>query len=336
MNILVTTLADGSIRLFKEAVGKDGKLFASNSKMTSALLKADEYVLTPLIYDKSYIDFLISYCKKNDIKAIISFTEFDIVVLVKNKELFKQNGIALLLSDESVIKICTDKWKCYNFLLSIGLKQPKTYIDKNLLKEDLQLGAISFPLIFKPRWGLGSIGLFQVDAFEEIDVIYGKIYNKFINSISKHQDEQNTGFCVLMQETIKGEEHGMDILNDLEGNYVTCVPKRKMNKGFGEKIVLSQIINDQKFEDVAKTISFNLKHISNIDVDCFLDETGEIVVIEINCRFGGQYPFSHFAGTRFQKQIIEWLEGKETSNEYISFKTGVIGYRDNPQVVRCY
>jgi len=335
MNILITTIDRSSddICIFKEALGENGKVFVSNSKMTCSMLKADGYVLTPLIHDVSYIDFIISYCQKNDITAIISFSDVDVNVLAKNKERFIQNGITAVVSDESVIQLCNDKWKCHLFLSSIGLKQPKTYIDVNQLKQDLLSGIISFPLIFKPRWGSGSLGLFQVDSLVEIDIIYQYIIRKIFSSKWKYESEQDRNFCVLMQEKLNGQEYGLDVFNDLQGNYVTTIPKTKteMRTGYTS---LSCVHSSAPFEYTGKTISQNLKHISNIGVDCFLTESGDVIVIEINSRFAAHYSFAHLAGARFPKQIIEWLSGNSTSEKYISYKTGIKGYKDQAQVVR--
>jgi len=335
MNILISTCGRDSqkIYFFKEALGDKGKVFASNSKMTSTLLKADGYVLTPLIHDNSYIDFLITYCQKNNIEAVFSFYEMDMIVLAKNKERFQKHGIAVVVSDESKIQLCHDKWKCYQFLSSIGLKQPKTYIDVNLLKQDTQSGLISFPLIFKPRWGSASFGLYQVDSFDEIDIIRQYIIHKILNSNFKHESEQDKDFCVLMQEKLYGQEYGLDVFNDLQGNYITTIPKTKteMRRGI---TIFSYVHSNKPFEHTGKTISQNLKHVGNIGVDCFLTESDDVIVIEINPHFVTHYSFSHLAGAKFHKQIIEWLSGNPTSEKYTSYETDVAGYNDDPQVVR--
>ena len=73
MNILLTSVGRRTylIDYFKEAMLNIGKVFASNSEYTYSLTHADEYVLTPIIYDEKYIDFLIQFCKTNNITAII-------------------------------------------------------------------------------------------------------------------------------------------------------------------------------------------------------------------------------------------------------------------------
>jgi len=337
MNILLTTIdaCTYDILLFKEALGNSGKVFASNSIMTSSMLKADGYVLTPRYKDSSYVDFLITFCKKNEIKAIISSTEIDLVVLAKNKERFQEHGITVVISDEQTIRTCNDKWRCYQFLSSIGLKQPKTYIGLNLLKQDLASGAIFFPLICKPRWGEGSYGIFQIDAIDELDIIYNKVFNLLFDGLSEYEYEniQEKEYCVLIQEKLTGQEYGLDVLNDLKGNYITTIPKTKTVMREGETVV-SRVDSNTPFIFTGKTIGQNLKHIGVIGVDCFLSESGDVSVIEINPRFAAHYPFAHLAGANFPKQIIEWLYGNPTLEKYISYKTGIKGYKDISQIFR--
>ena len=38
-------------------------------------------------------------------------------------------------------------------------------------------------------------------------------------------------------------------------------------------------------------------------------------VLELNARFGGGYPFSHFAGVDLPKAIVKWIDGEDASEE---------------------
>jgi len=331
INILFTTVSNGHsiIPLFREALGKHGKIFMSNSIMTGAFLQADGYTISPPIYDDSYIDFLINYCLANNITAILSWIEIDLPVLAKNKERFRENGITVIVSDEPVIRLCNDKWKTHLFLASLGLPQPKTYIDLDLFKHDIQNGKISFPVIVKPRWGISSEGLYQINSAEELDVLYQKSYKNNYRHYVKYLSniEPNPNAIVIIQEKIGGQEYGLDVFNDLNGNYVVTIPKTKTEMRLGATCT-SIVQQNVTLEQTGKTISQNLKHIANIGVDCFLTPSGEAVVIEINPRFAVHYAFSQLAGANFPAQIIEWLAGNPTSEKYITFKTGVKGYID--------
>ena len=112
MNILLTSAGRRTylVEYFKKALGGQGKVYASNSIDTYTLHQADGYVITPTIYDKEYINFLISYCKKNRISAIISLFDIDLPVLAKHKDDFEKEGIKVVVSDYNVTQICNDKW----------------------------------------------------------------------------------------------------------------------------------------------------------------------------------------------------------------------------------
>ena len=117
-NILLTSVGRRGylVKYFKEALGSTGKVYVSNSSdISPAFNYADDSVVSPLIYDKGYIDFLLRYCKEKNIKAIISLFDIDLPILSKNKQRFKKKGIDVIVSDVEIIDICNDKWKTYNF-----------------------------------------------------------------------------------------------------------------------------------------------------------------------------------------------------------------------------
>lgn len=334
MNILLTSAGRRTylVNYFKEALSGKGLVYASNSILTYTLQQADGYVLTPQIYDDNYIDFLLEFCKNKSIAVIISLFDIDLPVLAKNKRRFEDNGIRVVVSDENVTDICNDKWKTYKFLKSIGLNQAKTYISLNEVFSDLDSKDISFPLILKPRWGMGSIGIYQAENIEELHILYEKIKRTIFNSYLKYESQIDESSCILIQEKIIGQEFGLEILNNLESEYVTTIAKKKIAMRAGETDI-AEIVDNSTFENISKKISQNLKHIANLDVDCFVTSDNEVFVLEMNCRFGGQYPFSHLAGVNFPKQIIKWLSGKKTENDLVTPIIGTVACKELVPVI---
>ena len=51
-------------------------------------------------------------------------------------------------------------------------------------------------------------------------------------------------------------------------------------------------------------------------------------IIDLNCRFGGQYPFSHLAGASFPQAIINLLLEKKITPNLLSTKAGTIVLKD--------
>ena len=129
MNLLFTSVGRRTylIKYFRKALGKEGKIFAANSSALSpAFLEADESVVTPTIYDKEYIPFLLKYCKKNSITAIISLFDIDVPVLSNHKKDFEKIGTRVLVSNSEFVEICNDKLKTYNFLIENNFNAPLT------------------------------------------------------------------------------------------------------------------------------------------------------------------------------------------------------------------
>ncbi len=138
-NILLTSVGRRGylVQYFKDALGKTGEIFVSNSTdITPAFNYTDNTVTTPLIYDDNYINFLLEYCKENKIQAIISLFDVDLAILSKNKKIFEKYGIRVIVSEQDVIEICNDKWKTYNFLKENGFNTVNTYIN---LEEAIKL-----------------------------------------------------------------------------------------------------------------------------------------------------------------------------------------------------
>lgn len=323
MNILLTSVGRRTylVNYFKHALDGIGHVYASNSVMTYTLTQANGYTLTPAIYDGNYISFLLGYCKEKNISAIISLFDIDLPVLAKNRELFKENGITVLVSDYKVTEICNDKWATYLYLSKLGIPQTKSFINLDEAKQALKQGDITFPLILKPRWGMGSIGIYRACNSEELDVLYKKLHSEIFDTYLRYESDADREACVIIQQKINGQEYGLEILNDLKGNYVTTFAKKKLAMRSGETDI-AEIVDASEFVGVSTVISKDLKHIGILDVDCFRTDSGDNVVLEMNCRFGGQYPFTHIAGVDVPQQIVNWLRGQETDMRLLTPKIG--------------
>lgn len=329
MNILLTSAGRRNylVKYFKEAIQDQGEIHASNSVWSPALEVADKAVITPLIYDDTYIQFILEYCLTNDISVILSLFDIDLPVLSKSKNLFKKNGIELLVSDFEVTQICNDKWETYKFLISNGILTPKTFISKQNCLESVSCGQTKFPLVIKPRWGMGSIGICVADNRNELEVLVKKTKNEILNSYLKFESTATPDESIIIQEMVSGIEYGLDVINDLNKNYITTLVKRKtaMRAGETDSAITE---NNPILRKTGETISKHLGHILNLDVDCFFDIVKKPYVLEMNCRFGGHYPFSHLAGANLPLAIVKWISGKVVERSLFDIQYGVEGYKE--------
>lgn len=308
MNILLTSAGRRTylVDYFKQVLRGKGQVHAANAVFSSALNKADQFVETPLIYDTNYIPFLLDYVKENDIKVVISLFDIDLPVLAKSKERFKEIGVEVIVSEYDVTEICNDKWRTFQFLIQHGFKTPRTYKNYEEALKELDDGVFSYPVILKPRWGMGSIGIYTADDRTEFQVLYQKIKKEIATSYLKFESKASMEESVIIQELISGQEYGLDIFNNLEGHHLKTFVKKKLAMRSGETDMA--VTEDHRdLQNLGRDLSLKLKHVGNLDCDCFLTNSG-IYILEMNCRFGGGYPFTHLAGANLPKVLVNLVE----------------------------
>ena len=321
LNILLSSVGRRGylVKYFQDILWDTGEVHIANStNITPAFEYTKHSVVTPIIYDNSYIDFMINYCKNNSISAIISLFDVDLPVLAKHKKEFEKNGINVIVSDFNVVDICNDKWKTYNFLKEHGLNTVNTYINLEEAITELRQNKIKYPVIIKPRWGMGSISIMQADNEEELRVFYKKTIKELEKTYLKYEAKQDSNQAVIIQEKIIGQEYGLDVINDLDGNYQNTIVKQKYAMRSGETDC-AKVVENNILKALGQKIGKTLKHIANMDMDVFLVDD-KPYILEMNARFGGGYPFSHMSGVNLPKAIIAWLKNDSIDNNILEPK----------------
>lgn len=325
MNILFTCAGRRNylINYCKQALNGQGKVLATDmSKLAPAMSDADISLIVPSIYSEDYIPELLSIVKEYDINAIISLNDLELPILAHHKQAFADLGAKVIVSDSSVIDICFDKIKTRDFLASIGLKTPLTFINYDEALQALKEGQLTFPLVLKPRWGSASIGIEFPESPEEFELAYKLLMIKLKNTILFEASKNELDAAILIQQKLNGPEYGMDIVNDLNQEYFTTVVRKKLSMRAGETDKAVSVI-DQRFSDIGEKISTNLKHIGNLDCDVF-EQDGELYVLELNPRFGGGYPFSHEAGMNTIQAYLAWLAGEKLESSFNQYKADLV------------
>lgn len=311
MNILFTCAGRRTylLKYFKENMAEGDKVVATDMQLSApALQAADVKLQVPAVYDPEYVNITLKICKEQTIDALISLNDLELPILAENKAKFEALGVKVIVSDPQVIDIAFDKYKTAQWVESLGLVAPKTYVRLADVKEALAKGEIEFPLFMKPRWGSGSIGLESIADMEELDIYYNLLMKKIKKTIlatASVGDEY-----IMIQEKLTGNEFGLDIMNDLTGKNVAVSVKQKlaMRAGETDKAVTVDL---PEVREMGKKIGESLGHIGNLDVDIMQRADGAYCVLELNPRFGGGYPFSYEAGVNMPKAIIQWVKGEE-------------------------
>ena len=335
MNILLTSAGRRTylVEYFKAAVGGSGKVYAANSQMSPALKAADRYFITPIIYSSDYIPFLLDICRKHDIDMLVSLFDIDMPVLAAHRDDFEAVGTRLAMSDADFYRICSDKHNMCLSLTEHGICSPKSYLSVEEAAEAVKAGKCDYPFIVKPRFGMGSIGVFKVYDGTELIGAYSMCRRESSNSYLRFESASvDADNAVLIQECISGEEYGMDVICDLDGNYVNTIIRKKFAMRSGETDEAVILGTGDDCYDVLTSLGEQFAKIYRpkglTDMDVIMDRT-KAYVRDINGRFGGGYPFSHAAGADVPKAYVLWAEGKkEEAAKYCKAKPKVHGYKD--------
>lgn len=310
MNILFTCAGRRNylLNFFKEELNGDGLIMAADMQMTApAMAVADRKFVVEAVYAEGYIDSLLKICVENNVNALISLNDLELPLLSERKPDFMEIGTNVIVADMPAIDIAFDKMKTVEFANSIGISTPKTFSNFNEAIRALEKGILVFPLVVKPRWGSASIGLEFPTNQEELELAYRLLSLRLGRTMLAEASKSDLENAILIQEKIDGIEYGVDVLNDFEGRTQQVFVKEKLAMRAGETDK-SALRNKPQIEEIGIRIGNALKHIGNLDCDVF-EKDGTYYLLELNPRFGGGYPFTHYSGGNYVKALISWLKG---------------------------
>lgn len=321
MNILFTCAGRRNylIGYFREALGGRGKLLAGDcSPDAVALREADQGFVLPPVQDQYYLPALLNLCVEQDVKLLVPLNDHELPILAQARSLFSRIGTEVLVSTPEVIDLAADKLATERFAAWLGLRGTRSYSTLASARQALDNGVIRFPLIVKPRWGTASLGVERVDDHETLELVW-RLLMKKLGRFGLHQG-RFPGDGILIQSMLPGQEYGLDIVNDLAGNYRATFVKRKLSMRAGETERAMAVLMPELVA-VGRLIGETLRHRGNLDCDVYFDGQ-HVYLLELNPRFGGGYPFSAEAGAKVPSALIAWLRGEEPEGSWATIRSG--------------
>ena len=285
-NILITSAGQrvALVRGFQETLKRffpGGKVYTTdmNPKLAPAAYVSDGCFEVPRCTSEDYIESLLTICLGKGIGLIVPTIDTELAILSANKEIFAKQGITVSVSDYDFVMMCRDKRNTGEFFEKHGIRVPKP-IDKY---------HPTFPLFAKPYDGSLSTNLHYIRNAEELteeilndskllfmEYIDKAVYKEY--TVDMYYGRDNKVKCIVPRERIK-------------------IRAGEINKGLTEKEPLTQYLLD-RLETIEGCIGC-------ICIQLFFNpQTGDVVGIEINPRFGGGYPQTHAAGGNYPEYLI--------------------------------
>jgi len=294
---------------FRASMEAGSRIIATdNSQYAPALYFADKQYLVPRIDSPEYIDTILDICKKEDINTVTTFIDPEIMILAKNREKFEALGVEVLAPYTETAELCFDKYEFYKYLVSKGIRTPKTYGTFAEVKAAIDKNEVSLPVFVKPRCGSGSVGARKINTLEMLKEVF----------------EQDT--TLIAQELMTGEgafDLDADIYVDTKSHKpVSIFSKRKISTVIGGANKTISFKDEKLFAFVKEALSV-FKFNGPIDADFFYKD-GEYYISEVNPRFGGAYLHAYGAGVDFIKMIDKNLRGEENQECIGDYEENVV------------
>jgi carbamoyl-phosphate synthase large subunit len=329
MNVLLTSAGRRSyiIKYFREALNEGSKVIAVNTIADApAMLMADVAIQVPASHETNYVPTLLRICREQQVTLMLSLHDLDTKILSLHRQKFLDINVIPVISEPDFVDICYDKFKTVNFLKDFDFPYCPTYLSIDDTLTALEAGHLRFPVILKPRMGFGSIGLYVANEKQDIYDCFRLLRKNIVHSPIVNSPDFDLDTAIIFQQVVHGEEYGLDIINDLNGNFASVIIEEKIAMRSGETDSAITVNNPALFE-LAKTLSQRSKHLGVLDVDVIV-ENGIPFILEMNPRFGGHYPFAHIAGANIPAAIIAWAEGREPDPLWLQAAVGVKGYKE--------
>jgi carbamoyl-phosphate synthase large subunit len=334
MNVMLTCAGRRNylVKFFQEALSGRGEVFAGDaSAYAPALRQADKSFLLPPLNQTAYIDSLLTLCQRHRVLLLISLNDLELPLLARHSARFREVGTTPVISSPEVVDVCFDKWRTFEFLKACGLEAPNTYLSLADAREAVARGDIAFPLVVKPRWGTASIEIHYSDDDEELELDYTLARKRLPRTFLREINATDPERCILIQKRLCGQEYGLDVVNDLEGQYVCTFVKRKLAMRAGETDQAITVKSDW-LEGIGEVIGRKLGHIGVLDCDAIVTEDS-CYVIDLNPRFGGGYPFSHMAGANLPAVLVAWANREHPDVHWLRVEPNIMASKCDGLVV---
>jgi carbamoyl-phosphate synthase large subunit len=286
-NILITS-AGRRVSLVKafikelELLVPEAKVFVSdmNPNLSAAAQVAHKAFKICKIEEDCYIESLYNVCIENDIKLIIPTLDTELQKLSEIKKKFLKANIQIVISDQNLIKMSSNKTYSNILLSELGIDIIKEY-SKDIYK---------IPLFIKPIAGSSSIN--------------NHIITNKMQLSQYHLENDDLHFFEYIDHNIY-DEYTCDLYYSKLGELKCIIPRKRIEIRGGE---VSKGITRKN--EVKVLIKEKLSHLKGakgcITLQLFMHKiTKEMKAIEINPRFGGGFPLSYLAGGNYPKWIIQ-------------------------------
>ena len=247
---------------------------------------------------------ILSICREEHIQGITSFSLESALPTV----IFIAENLGLISNSSSSLKWTMDKYSMRNRLKEYGVMVP----DYRIVYKEEELDSLNmkFPLIVKPVDGGGSRGVSKVNNMSEMILAFHRAIN-----CSKLN-------AIIIEEYIDGKEFSIEYISH-NGNHYYLATTDKVTSGspyfieleHHQPTTVGESINERIKKITEQSLNALEIYNSPSHTELKLNEAGELYIIEIGARMGGDHISSDLV---FLSTGYDFIEGncKLVTNQF--------------------
>ena len=244
--------------------------------------------------NSNYISFLLRQVKSGDYDVLMPIGELSTNPVTQHEDEFKPYVKIACAPRETYIK-AFNKQITFDIAIENNIPCPYTRHSKQDIEE--YLNTCHFPIIIKPRQGLGSIGFHKFEKRED--------FWPYMKEKGLDPDDY------VVQEFVKFDRHiGCLLFVDQKGNVCTSYTvnvTRRFPLDAGSAVLLEST-NEHETLQYAGELLRKLEWKGFADVAFMVDrETGEPKLLEINGRIPQSVKMAYMCGFNISRQMLEMI-----------------------------
>lgn len=296
-----TATALNVLRALREQSALPLRLAGSDTNpaaMVPAARLCDAFWQAPRYDAPDYIAKLLDWCERERVGLLIPIMDGEVEAAALAQDDLRARGVHTLLPPPDLVAACNDKRRTYDLLRRHDVPTPATWLPSELADAG---GPPSWPVIVKPRRGVGSAEVYRADDADDLAV--------FLRRVSDP----------VVQAYLPGDEYTVDVLADGAGRILATAPRLRIQAKAGVSTKGRTVDDAELIERTARMCAaIGLRGPANVQ---WRRDGAQIGCFEINPRFSGGLALTVAAGANTPLMLARLCLGLPV--EPASFRPGV-------------